>query len=130
MNIETKELTIQNQVIKIHAISTGLVSVKTKFRETNQKGLFAKISFLFDKKFTEWMPIWTWVIEHPEGIFLIDTGENCQVTDKNYFKTSGAFANWLNTTQFKFKVSRKDEIDYQLKSIGISPEMVTKVILT
>jgi N-acyl homoserine lactone hydrolase len=130
MKIETKELTVRDQLVKIHAISTGLVSVKTRFRETNQKGILAKISFLLDKKFTEWMPIWTWVIEHPEGIFLIDTGENSHVTDRSYFKTSGAFANWLNTTQFKFKVSREEEIDSQLKVIGISPEMITKLILT
>jgi len=130
MQIETKELTIQDQRIKIHAISTGFVSVKTKFRESNQKGILAIVFSFFDKKFTEWMPIWTWVIEHPEGIFLIDTGENAQVTDKNYFKASGSFANWLNTTQFKFKVDREEEIDRQLKSIGISPDMITKVILT
>ena len=62
MNIITKALTINNEPIKIHAISTGEVSVKSKFRETKSKGIFAALSFLLDKNFTEWMPIWTWVI--------------------------------------------------------------------
>ncbi|HEV9036146.1 MAG TPA: hypothetical protein VGQ51_05985 [Puia sp.] len=30
---------------------------------------------LLDRHFTEWLPVWVMVIEHPEGIFVIDTGE-------------------------------------------------------
>lgn len=130
MEIVTKELTIGGEGLRVHAISTGMVSVKKKFRETSQKGIFAILSFLVDRQFTEWMPIWTWVIEHPEDIYLIDTGENSNVSDKDYFKTSGYFANWLNTTQFKFKVEREEEIDIQLKKIGLSADMVNRVILT
>jgi N-acyl homoserine lactone hydrolase len=130
MKIQTKEFTIQNQPIKVHAVSTGVVSVKTKFRESGLKGKLGILSSFFSNKFTEWMPIWIWVIEHREGIYVIDTGENSQVNDKGYFKPSGVFANWLNTTQFKFKVNREEEIDAQLKSIGISCEKVNKVVLT
>jgi glyoxylase-like metal-dependent hydrolase (beta-lactamase superfamily II) len=130
MNIVTKQLSINNNPIKVHGISTGLVSVKTKFREANKKGLLAALSFMLDRKFTEWMPIWTWVIEHPEGIFVIDTGENSRVSDKGYFKPSGLFANWLNTTQFKFDVENEDELDSQLLKIGIPISRIKKVILT
>lgn len=130
MNIVTKELSISEKPIKVHGISTGLVSVKTKFRETSKKGLLAALSFLLDRKFTEWMPIWTWVIEHPEGIFVIDTGENAMVSDKGYFKSSGLFANWLNTTQFKFDVKKQDELDSQLLSLGLTTSRINKVILT
>ena len=130
MEITTKHLTINKEPIKVHAISTGEVSVKTKFRETRRKGIFAALSFLIDKAFTEWMPIWTWVIEHPEGIFIIDTGENSSVTEKDYFKSSGFFSNWLNTTQFKFKVKPEEELDQQLNTIGIQTADVKSVILT
>jgi hypothetical protein len=43
-------------------------------------------------------------LQHPEGVFVIDTGENANVNDPGYFKSSGMFANWFDTTQFKFKV--------------------------
>lgn len=116
--------------IRIHAISTGLVAVKRSFRENSLKGYPAVLSSFIDPRFTEWMPIWTWVIEHPEGTFLLDTGENANVNDKDYFKSSGRFENWMNTTQFRFKVNREEEIDKQLEAAGLSTSSIDKVILT
>lgn len=120
----------QGHEIKVHAISTGRVKVKSIFRNAKKSGKFAVLKSFLSRKFTKWMPIWTWVIEHPEGIFLIDTGENARVNDKNYFKSSGRFEHWLNTSQFRFDIKREDEIDVQLNDIGISTKDISKVILT
>jgi N-acyl homoserine lactone hydrolase len=130
MDIETRELTINQEPVRVHAISTGMVSVKTGFRQSSWRGIPAQLASFLDQKFTEWMPIWTWVIQHPEGIFLIDTGENCRVSEKHYFKSSGPFANWLNSTQFRFQVSRDEEIDRQLERVGLQATQISKVILT
>ena len=126
----TKTLTSNGKPIKVHAISTGLVKVKEKYLNARFTGLLAAFDFMLSKKFTEWMPIWVWVIEHEEGVFVIDTGENAQINQKNYFKPAGWFANWFNTTQFKFEVSREQEIDQQLRNLGIEPQSVHQVILT
>ena len=127
---ESVSLTINNVPVKIHAFSTGEVSVKTKFRDRTKTGIFAQLDFIFDIKYTEWMPIWVWVIEHPEGIFVIDTGENANINDANYFKSSGWFANWFNRTMFKFNVSSEQEIDAQLATLGIRPEDVKALLIT
>jgi hypothetical protein len=37
------EIRINGTRAKIHAISTGMVSVKSKFRESSKRGLFAKL---------------------------------------------------------------------------------------
>ena len=127
----TKVLTsISGQPVKVHLVSTGGVIVKTKFREAKRTGLIAMIEFMLDKKFTEWIPIWVMVIEHPEGIFVIDTGENSNVNDPGYFRSSGWFANWFDTTQFKFKVNREEEIDQQLDILHIPVNKIKSVILT
>jgi len=129
-NRQTVQLTIQAQPVKLHLVSTGGVTVKTKFREAKRTGLLAMIDFIFDKKFTEWMPIWVLIIEHPEGIFVIDTGENANVNDPGYFKSSGMFANWFDTTQFKFEVKVEEEIGSQLNDLDIPIEKIKAVILT
>src|SRR4029079_15214962 len=116
--------------LKVHLISTGGVIVKTKFRQANTTGLFAKISFILDRKYTEWLPIWVMVIEHPEGIFVIDTGENSDISNPDYFNFAGTVVKWFNTTQYKFKVERDEEIDRQLQAIGISAEKIKTAILT
>ncbi|HRH59441.1 MAG TPA: N-acyl homoserine lactonase family protein [Chitinophagaceae bacterium] len=123
-------LTSNGKPVTVHLVSTGAVTVKTKFREAKRTGLPAMIEFMLDKNFTEWMPIWCMIIEHHEGVFVIDTGENANVNDKNYFKSSGMFANWFDTTQFKFKVERNEEIDRQLQQLNIPIEKIKSVVLT
>ena len=116
--------------IRIHAISTGSVSVKNAFRTRKGKGFISKLYIGLDNTFTEYVPIWVWVIEHPEGIFVIDTGENSRVNDAGYYRCAGRFIEWVSKTNFKFKVAPEEEIGPQLEQIGIKPENVFKLILT
>jgi glyoxylase-like metal-dependent hydrolase (beta-lactamase superfamily II) len=116
--------------LKVHAVSTGTVKVKKKFRSSKRRGYAGLIQSFISKEFTEWMPIWVWVIEHPEGNFLIDTGEIEAVNEPEYFKSSGRFEDWMNTTQFKFKVSRQEEIDQQLKQMSLTASDIDRVYLT
>ena len=126
----TIQLYCSNQPVKIHLVSTGAVAVKTKFRQNQYSGFRALLSFLLDKKFTEWLPIHVMIIEHPEGIFLIDAGEIAGVTSKNYFKSSGLIANWFDKTQFRFCVKREDEIDVQLQKLNIPVGKIKAIVLT
>jgi len=127
---QSVQLTISGNPVKIHIVSTGAVSVKTKFREATKTGLRAMLDFILDKKFTEWMPIWVLIIEHPEGVFVIDTGENADVNTPGYFRSSGIFANWFDTTQFKFQVAQDEEIGPQLDQLNIPADKIKAVILT
>jgi putative intracellular protease/amidase len=31
-----------------------------------------------DRHWTEWLPICAWVVEHPEGVIVVDTGETAR----------------------------------------------------
>jgi glyoxylase-like metal-dependent hydrolase (beta-lactamase superfamily II) len=92
--------------------------------------MLSKINFMMDHEFTEPLPIWVWVIEHTEGVFLVDTGENAHVNDKGYFKKEGMVLNWMNTTQFKFQVEPSEEIGAQLSNLNLLPDDVDQVVLT
>ena len=130
-NSQSVELTTKaGHPLKIHLVSTGAVTVKTRFRQANTIGLLAKLSFMLDRKYTDWLPIWVMIVEHPEGIYVIDTGENSDVSNPGYFKFAGAMVKWFNTTQYKFKVEREEEIDRQLESLNISIKKISAVILT
>ncbi|MEP6465336.1 MAG: N-acyl homoserine lactonase family protein [Parafilimonas sp.] len=126
----TVQLHLHQQPIKIHLVSTGAVAVKTKFRENKHSGFRALLSFITDKRFTEWLPIYILIIEHPEGVLIIDAGEIAEVEHKNYFKSCGFFANWFDTSQFKFSVKREDEIDKQLERLNISSKKIKAIVLT
>src|SRR6478672_5267678 len=128
---QTVELrTIEGQPLKIHLVSTGGVTVKSRFKTARTTGLLAKIDFIFDRKYTDWLPIWVMIIEHPEGVFVIDTGENADVNNPGYFNFAGRMVKWFNTTQYKFKVDRYEEIDRQLTLLGIGTDKIKSVVLT
>ena len=125
------ELTsVTGHPVKVHLGFDRGVIVKTKFKDAKTTGLLAMISFILDSKYTDWLPIWVMVIEHPEGIFVIDTGENSNINDPGYFNFATPIVRWFNTTQYKFKVEREEEIDRQLELLGIPIEKVTTVVLT
>ncbi len=114
----------------IHGFSTGMVSVKSKFKTAKGGQLLSKINFLLDKQWTAFMPIWVWVIDHPEGVFVVDTGENAKVNEEGYFKQEGAVLNYINTKSFRFDVRQEDEVGPQLKRLGYQQKDIRKVILT
>lgn len=124
------QLTSSGRPIRLHLLSTGAVAVKTRFRQTRLTNFLSVPDFILDPHFTAWLPIWVLVIEHPEGIFLIDTGERSTVTRPGYFRSAGLLASWFDRSQFKFSVTRDQEIDRQLTTIGLSITTITAVILT
>jgi N-acyl homoserine lactone hydrolase len=124
------DLSTNGRPLRLHLFSTGVVAVKRRYREARSRGLGATLDSLWDRRFTQWLPIWVMVIEHPDGVFLIDTGEVSAVTDKDYFRSSGFIANWYDRSQFRFQVSREEEIDRQMTAAGIDPSRVKTIVLT
>ena len=129
-NTQSVQVTSGGKPIKIHLLSAGSVAVKTRFRKARFGGYAAMTDFIVDRKFTEWLPIWVMVVEHPEGIFVIDAGEIAAVNQPGYFKSSGFIADWFDRSQFKFTITRDEEIDAQLQSLNIAHENVKTVVLT
>lgn len=120
----------KGKAIRIHAFSTGTVAVTRSFRTRKGKGLLSKLNVLLDTQFTEFMPIWVWVIEHPEGVVIVDTGENADVLQADYFDATGLFNTFLNRRTIRFAIDREQEIDVQLQKIGLSVQAVRSVVLT
>jgi len=111
---------------KIHAIRTGLVQVRQAQRESHSKGLGRITDMLFDKEWTEWLPIYAWVIEHEEGVIVVDTGETSRVHERGYHPAWHPFYR----RGVHFSVHPDEEIGPQLRALGISPRDVSQVVLT
>jgi glyoxylase-like metal-dependent hydrolase (beta-lactamase superfamily II) len=110
--------------IKIHAIKTGTVRVKSTQPERKPGGL---IRVLTDNKWAGWLPIYAWVIDHPEGIIVVDTGDTSRTTsDPNYFPKWHPYYR----TSVRMDIKPHEEIGPQLKEMGIRPKDVKKLILT
>jgi N-acyl homoserine lactone hydrolase len=127
----TTTVSLKGKPVKIHAICTGTVAVKRNFRKKNGIGELAKINILLDKHYTEYMPIWVWVIEHPDGLMVIDTGEISAIgNQKKYLSEESAFMRYFFKHGAKFNVDPMDELNHQFEKINLKLDDVKLVVLT
>jgi N-acyl homoserine lactone hydrolase len=111
---------------RIHAIRTGLVKVRRPQMESRGKGLARIAHMLFDEEWSEWLPIYCWIIEHDEGIIVVDTGETSRVHERGYHPSWHPFYR----RAVRFSVHPEEEVGPQLRMRGISARDVRHVVLT
>ncbi len=112
--------------MRIHAVQSGLVSIKTCQCHGKGRGAMRLVNTIVDRDWTEPLPIYSWAIEHPEGIILIDTGETARALEPGYFP-------WWNPyfqLSIKPNLQPEDEVGFRLRALGIEPDDVRWVILT
>lgn len=127
---QTTTVKCNGKDVKIHAVQTGTVAVKRSHLTNRTAHFLTPIKISLDKHFTEFMPIWVWVIEHSEGVIVIDTGENAEIINPDYFNPVGKLAAGYSKRNFKFNVRKENEIGFQLRKLGISNDRIKNVVLT
>jgi len=112
--------------MKIHAIKTGTVAIKSRQPQGLGHGRRRVLNTFIDREWTEPLPIYAFAIEHPEGVIVVDTGETARTSESDYFPS------WHPFFRFGLRewVSPDEEIGPQLGRIGISPRDVRRVVLT
>lgn len=113
-------------VPKVHAIRTGLVQVRRAQMERRHNGLARVTDMLYDPEWSDWLPIYAWLIEHDEGLILVDTGETARVHQHGYHPLWHPFYR----RAVHFAVRPEDEIGPQLRAAGFSTRDVRQVVLT
>lgn len=111
----------------IHPIQTGTVAVKEHQRHGKRgRGYLRLANTLLDKTWTAPLPIFAWIIEHPEGLIVVDTGETAQVNDNGYFPRWHPYFRW----GVREWVEPEDEIGPQMRTHGLDPDDVRWLIMT
>ncbi len=110
--------------MRIHAIQTGTVRIKTAQAEGRGSGLRRRLAMFVDTNWTEWLPTYAWAIEHPEGVIVVDTGQGTHLMESA--RSFHPYVRW----EVAFRIEREQEVGPQLRSLGIGPRDVKKVILT
>jgi glyoxylase-like metal-dependent hydrolase (beta-lactamase superfamily II) len=127
----TTTVKLRGKDVKVHALCTGKVAVKTNFKTKKGFGELAKLSILFDKHYTEYLPIWVWVIEHPDGLIVVDTGEISAVTQLGqYLSEESELMKYFFRHSARFNVNERDELNYQFEKVNLKVDDVKLVVLT
>jgi glyoxylase-like metal-dependent hydrolase (beta-lactamase superfamily II) len=99
------------------------VRIKRAQKRRRLGGLLRTIT---DQDWTGWLPIHAWLIEHPDGLILVDTGETARTREVDYFPAWHPYFRWAMET----RVELNDEIGPRLRDLGVEPEDVGTVVLT
>jgi N-acyl homoserine lactone hydrolase len=110
--------------MKIHAIQTGTVALTTKWREGQGRGQMRLVHTLFDREWTEALPIYAFAIEHPDGVIVVDTGETARIAEPGYFPRWQPFFRFA----VRMQVAPEQEIGPQLAQLGIETDVRTVVL--
>ena len=112
--------------MKISALQTGTVAVKEVQREGHGRGPARILNILRAKQWTDPLPIYVWVVEHPEGTIVIDTGETARVMEPGYFPRWQPYFRLA----VRFAVRPDQEVGPQLESLGLASAAVRWVVIT
>jgi N-acyl homoserine lactone hydrolase len=112
--------------VKVHAVQTGTVRVHERQRAGKGRGVARFARTLFDGQWTEPLPIHAWVIEHPEGLIVVDTGETARTSQPGYFPGWHPYYRLA----VREEVREHEEIGPRMRALGLSPGDVRWVVLT
>jgi len=112
--------------MKVHAIQTGTVAVKSRQREGLGRGTRRLANTFLDRQWTEPLPILAWAIEHSEGVIVVDTGETAHASEPGYFPRWHPYFR----TGLREWVVHEEEVGPQLGRLGFSPREVRWVVMT
>lgn len=113
--------------MNIHRIKTGKVRVKVNQLQKSNRTAPKMLKVLAGKEWSEWLPIYAWLIEHPEGNIVVDTGDTHRTSEKGYFP----FWHPYYAFAVDFDIKADEEIGPKIKALGLNPEKdIDKVIIT
>jgi N-acyl homoserine lactone hydrolase len=109
--------------MRIHAIQTGRVQIKEAQIKGRGHGLSRQIQPIVSDEWAEWVPVYAWAIEHPEGVIVVDTGSGAHLK---------SLPRWHPYFQLavRFDIEPEQEAGAQLRGLGIGARDVKTVVLT
>jgi glyoxylase-like metal-dependent hydrolase (beta-lactamase superfamily II) len=114
-------------MIKVTPIQTGTVSIRPHHHcgEEGRGPIRRKIDMILDQEWVEDLPIYTYLIEHPEGNYLVDTGDTAHNSAKDYLPWWHPFFRHGVSVE----VAPGEEVGDQLRIMGLNPAKDLKGVI-
>ena len=115
-------------VIQLTFLTTGSVRIRPSMRSQAPGGfaLMRRLRSVCDRGWTGSFPVGVFLIRHPEGLFLFDTGQSPCCNNAGYFPRVAIFGGLLA----EFTIQHEDGILEQLHQRGIKATDLKGVILS
>ena len=120
--------------MRIHVLHTGEVRVSPYQPFGGDHCSLLKASgFTTPKKDWIWLPVSCYLIEHPQGLILVDTGWHRDMSPHGVFDKKAqikSLGSWILYHVNQGRIAAGEAVDEQLQSLGIKPSDLDYVLLT
>lgn len=116
--------------IRLTMFQTGWVAVKKPHLEFSGPPALRIPAIVSSVSWTDWLPITAFVIEHPEGVFVVDTGEAMPIISDPNYPACDSGTGFFYRHNLRFTLNQADEIGLQMRRLGLDPSSIDKVIMT
>lgn len=117
--------------LRVHGIQTGWIAIKSAHYKMGAVESLRLPAILADPHWTTAKPIISWVIEHPEGLIVVDSGERAAANNlETYLACAEPGNRFFITRCFRVQVEPESELGPQIQKLGLSPSEVRWVVQT
>lgn len=109
-------------MIRVHVLDTGRVKIHTRQVDAHPRDALRLPATLLDRRWTGWLAVWSFAIEHPDGTVVVDAGQD-----------PASAAPWWDVyshVAVRFDVTPADALDARLAGAGLSASEVRHQIFT
>lgn len=106
----------------LHVLDTGRVQIHRRQVDPHPRDGLRLLATLLDRQWTDWLSVWSFAIEHPEGLVVVDAGQ-----DPDLHKPL-----WDIYLQraVRFEVTEGDRQATRLREAGLDPGAVRYQVFT
>lgn len=127
------KFSVDGRPITVHALHAGSVTVKrshaTCCLPEGTPTPLRLLAIVADRRFADPMPIWSYAIEHPEGLFVIDAGASTTYNDPESWRGAPRRDSMIRSF-IKLDVTEGATVPDRLRQIGLAATDATALILT
>lgn len=81
------------------------------------------------RRWTDWLPVWVFVIEHDAGLVLFDTGQDpASISDPTYYP--GGFIGAVYRRQAEFRFDEGEDLPSALAAAGVDIDDIRTVVIS
>ncbi|MEO1418812.1 MAG: MBL fold metallo-hydrolase, partial [Bacteroidota bacterium] len=127
------DFTIEGDTVTVHALPTGTIQIKSCHHDgclpenTPYTRRFGAI--LQDDQFVQPMPIWTYVVQHPKGTFIIDTGGASDWNDPESWSCDPVSGR-ICRSMARVQILEEEKLEHRLAKAGIQQTDIQAAIIT
>lgn len=108
--------------IRVHILDTGRVMIHRRQVHPHPRDSLRLPATLLDRQWTGWLGVWSFAVEHPSGLVVVDAGQ-----DPDFAPSP---MDIYARVAVRFEVTEGDRLEVRLREAGLDPAAVTHHVFT